>query len=299
MPSSCGDVAASTLVAAPCSGVLNLYAPELRAGPQSLRVDVPREVGLQDRAGVDGVGGDAVTGPMARRSDGEEHVRGLGLPVGEPRVVRAGGEVQVVEDDRRPEVPAGAERHDPGVAGGRERVVQPERKREVAEVIRGELHLDAARGELELGQRHHAGVVDEQVQRPVPAAGERGDRRQIGEVEPADMDVRVAGRRGDVGRGPVARAGVAHGERDVRSRAGERARRLDPDARRAARDDRALAAEVDALDHLRGGRVEAERRGDAVVGDHGELLTSGVCSSGGSLRFQRSYHRSGMTFRFR
>jgi hypothetical protein len=121
-------------------------------------------------------------------------------------------------------VPDGAERHDPRVAGLGEGVVEAEGEREVPEVVGRELHLPALRGQLELGQRHHAGVVDEQVQRPAPARGEGGDRRAAGQVEPADVDVGVAGGGGDVGGRLLAGAGVAHGER--RSR-----RRWDPSSR--------------------------------------------------------------------
>lgn len=50
-----------------------------------------------DRAGVDGVGGYAVVVPAARGLDREQGIGGLGLPVGQHRVVRARDEVQVVE----------------------------------------------------------------------------------------------------------------------------------------------------------------------------------------------------------
>jgi hypothetical protein len=51
------------------------------------------------------------------------------------------------------------------------------------------------------------------------ARGEGSDGRLVSEVEAADMD-RVAGSGGDAGGGPVARAGVAHCERDLGARAG-------------------------------------------------------------------------------
>jgi hypothetical protein len=65
---------------------------------------------------VHGVGGDAVGRPAAGRLDGEQDVGGLGLAVGEPRVVGAIAEVDVLEDDRRAEVTARAEGDDPGPA---------------------------------------------------------------------------------------------------------------------------------------------------------------------------------------
>jgi hypothetical protein len=50
----------------------------------------------------------------------------------------------------------GAERHDPCVAGGGERVVQAERKREVAEVVGRELQFAPLRSERfrQLWSRH-------------------------------------------------------------------------------------------------------------------------------------------------
>ena len=140
--------------------------------------------------------------------------------------------------------------------------MQSECEREVAEVVGRELQLPALGRELPVGQPHHGGVVDEQVQRPGPSPRRTRRPSPVGEIEPADVNGGVARRGGDVGGGPFAGLGVAHGERDVGARARERPRRLDADARRAAGHDRAPAAEVDAVDHLRGGRVEAERRGD-------------------------------------
>ena len=262
MPSSCGEVATRTLVAAPCSSVLKrvcLSDAESTSARQVLRVQVPRQVGGHDRARVDGVGGDAVGGPAARRLDGEQDVGGLGLPVGQ-RTGRTAREVKfrsskITGERRCPTELSDTIRASPAVG---ERVVQAECEREVAEVVGRELHLPALRRQLELGQRHHAGVVDQDVQRPAPVRDEGGDGRLVGEVEPADVDGGVAGGGGDVGGGPLAGVGVAHGERDFGARAGQRAGGLDPDARRAAGDDRALAREVDAGDHLGGGRVEAE-----------------------------------------
>jgi len=77
--------------------------------------------------------------------DREEHVRRLGLPVGEPRVVRAEGEVEVVEDHRRHQVRGRADRDDPRAVRGRERAVQPRGEREVAEMVGRELELPALR----------------------------------------------------------------------------------------------------------------------------------------------------------
>ena len=85
---------------------------------------------------------------------------------------------------------ARAERHDPclGVAvrTGGERVVQPAGQGEVPDVVGRELQLPAAVGQLMRWQRHHSGVVDEQVQRPVPGGDEGAHGVEVGEVESAD-----------------------------------------------------------------------------------------------------------------
>jgi hypothetical protein len=123
----------------------------------------------------------------------------------------------------------GAERDDTGVAAVGESVVQAQCEREVAEMVGRELQLHAVPGQLFFGQEH-AGVVDEDVQRPMPACRECGDRIKVGEVEPADSDSTVLGRGGDLGRGSVADLDVADGERDLGACTGQRPGGLDPDA---------------------------------------------------------------------
>jgi hypothetical protein len=49
---------------------------------------------------VQGVDLDPVTAPVPGSGHGEQYVRGLGLGVGQRRVVRVIAEVDVVEDDR-------------------------------------------------------------------------------------------------------------------------------------------------------------------------------------------------------
>jgi len=99
------------------------------------------------------------------------------------------------------------------------------RERERPEVIRADLHLEAVR-RAPLGQRHDAGVVDEDVERAVPAGGERAHGAEIGEVERAHL-----GGAGHRRSGGLAACGVAHREHD----AGAGTREL-------ARDDRAETA---------------------------------------------------------
>ena len=75
----------------------------------------------------------------------------------------------------------------------------------------------------------------------------------------ADVDSLVTGRSHDVGGCACAGVDIADGERDRGSGGGQDACGLDADPRRAARDDRALAGEIDALHHLGRRGLEAER----------------------------------------
>jgi hypothetical protein len=138
-----------------------------------------------DPAGHQGVDGDAVRRPSLGRLDREEDVRRLGLPVGQPGLVRALAEVDVLEDNGRAAVGAGADRDDAGVPGGRQWVVQAGGQGEMPQVVRGELQLPALRGP---GERcgHDAGVVDQDMQGPsqfvVKAATEAGSARSSGDT---------------------------------------------------------------------------------------------------------------------
>jgi hypothetical protein len=73
----------------------------------------------------------------------------------------------------------------------------------------------------------------------------------------------VARRGDDVGHGLRSCLSVAHGERHRCAGASERARRLEADARRRTRDNRAPSREVDAIDHVGRRRLEPKRRRDA------------------------------------
>ena len=129
---------------------------------------------------------------------------------------------------------ARAQRHDPclGVAlrAGGQRVVQPAGQGEVPDVVSRELQLPAAIGHLTRRQCHHAGVVDEQVQRPVPGGDESAHGIKVGEVESADAGPPVPVVRADIDGGPLAGGGVADGEHHLGARGGERSRGLDADA---------------------------------------------------------------------
>jgi len=81
--------------------------------------------------------------------------------------------------------------------------VQPEREAEVAEVVGRELVFPALGRTVER-LCHHAGVVDQEVQRTLPVRGERGDGPAIRQLDRLDEDARVAGPGGDLGGGSAA-----------------------------------------------------------------------------------------------
>ena len=121
----------------------------------------------------------------------------------------------------------------------------------MAEVIRAQLHLEAVLGHVTRGHGHHAGVVDEDVDRP--SRGERLlrkrlDRREAGEVEVRRSHIGVGMAAVDVGdrRGTLLR--VADGQHHRRAPCSEHARRLEPDAAVSARDNGELAGEVGDVD---------------------------------------------------
>ena len=125
---------------------------------------------------------------------------------------------------------------------------------EVTEVVRAELQLEPVRGVLERGG-HHAGVVDQQVQ-PSALGGERGaelaDRRQRAEVEHAQRHVRAGHGVEDLLTGRLAALLATHAEHHRRAGGGERAGGLLAEAGRGPGDQRPLAGQVDARQHLVG-----------------------------------------------
>ena len=92
------------------------------------------------------------------------------------------------------------------------------REREVAEVVGADLHLEAVGG-APLRDRHHAGVVDQDVEVAVPGVGERPHRGEVGEVELPDLGVPSI-----VAAAGAAPGDVADGEDDARAGAGRSAR---------------------------------------------------------------------------
>ena len=86
----------------------------------------------------------------------------------------------------------------------------------MAEVVSGELHLPAFSG-ASLGVGHHAGIVDEDVERSPPGGDERLNRGLVSEVKRSDVDVPVVGGLDDTVGSLLASLGVAHGDRDIGS----------------------------------------------------------------------------------
>jgi hypothetical protein len=65
--------------------------------------------------------------------------------------------------------------------------VQAQREQEVPEVIRREPHVEAV-GEVGVGGLGHSCVRDQQVDRSGHGIGERGDRREVAQVERHDAE---------------------------------------------------------------------------------------------------------------
>ena len=142
---------------------------------------------------------------------------------------------------------------------------QAARERIVAEDVRPELHLEAV-GRLAPGQRHHAGVVDEQVEPvEVVGGGEGLDRVERRQVEPADLGCGGGNLAAQGGEGVGGFAGVAAREDDRRAAPQQAARGLEADAAVGAGHDRDAAGLVGDVGVDPGGErrhrsAEGERR---------------------------------------
>ena len=125
--------------------------------------------------------------------DPEVEVGELRLAVGPPRAVVA-LEVRVAGVDGAAHVVGGArDADDPRGVRPQQRRHQQRGEGAVAEVVRAELHLEPVGGPA-LGDAHHAGVVDEDVDRAVRGEdpGRRlADRRLRAEVELDQLERRV------------------------------------------------------------------------------------------------------------
>ncbi len=90
--------------------------------------------------------------PATGRLHREEDTRGLGLTVGEPWIVGAESEVDVVERRRGLLMTGGADHDDAGGAVGGQRAVQASGESEVPEMVGGELPLPTLFGVLLRGR---------------------------------------------------------------------------------------------------------------------------------------------------
>ena len=151
-------------------------------------------------------------------------------------------------------------RHHPLGDLGQQQVGQ----REVAEVVGADLALEAVDG-LRVRHRHDACVVDQHVD-AVDAVGEGAHRRQVLQVELADLDVAGHG-----GGGFVALGGVAHGQD-----------RLGPDTGELACGDQSQAAVGAGDDHGASGERRQIRGGPISHDAHPKAETVGtpLASSG-------------------
>lgn len=123
---------------------------------------------------------------------------------------------------------ARADHHDPSAAVGGQRWMQPDRQREVAEMIRGELQFPAVRRVL-LRRVHDARVVDQHVQRAVAPPGDEGvDGGEVGQVELSHLDGAALSR--EPGSHPLAGFDVANRQGDIGSHRSECACSLQSDA---------------------------------------------------------------------
>ena len=183
---------------------------------------------------------------------GEQHVGRLRLPVRLPWLVLARVVVGIVPTDPGDRWPLRADVHDARWRASDQRRHEQVGEQEVAEVVRAELQLETIDRAVER-RRHHAGVVDEEVDSIVVFADPRREfpdacqRRQVERSEPTSAPgtlVRSVG-----GRGVGLRA--ARGCRAPPWRPPcQCPRRLQADPAGRAGDHRHSSGQVDALDHL-------------------------------------------------
>jgi hypothetical protein len=103
---------------------------------------------------------------------------------------------------------------DPGAARGSQRRPEPQREREVTEMVGRELQLPAVVS-TSLGRGHHSRVVHEDVEGPTPGADEPVDRLGVGELELGGVHGRISRARGDLRCDVCAGLRVSYRERYV------------------------------------------------------------------------------------
>ncbi len=93
--------------------------------------------------------------------------------------------------------------------------MQPQRQREVAEIVGPELPLEALRRLFQLGHRHDAGVVDQDVERSCPVIDEGLDGAQVRKVERPHLQGGVPGGLAQLLGNRSRGVGAADGKRDL------------------------------------------------------------------------------------
>ena len=111
----------------------------------------------------------------------------------------------------------------------------------MTQVVDAEVGLEAVGGAGQ-GQFVHTRVVDQQVDRTVPAGRERSHRIQPAQVQFADL-----GPAGQGGRDRLALGRVAYGQHHPRARRGQGVGHRSPDAAAGTGHDRGLAGQVGQL----------------------------------------------------
>jgi hypothetical protein len=109
------------------------------------------------------------------------------------------------------------------------------------------------------------------MERPIPVRHEGADRIQVGDVELAHLDRRIARRGAQFGRHRPGGGGTPGGDGHRSPGLGQRPDRLQADPAGATRDDHGLSGQVHALQYFGGGGGEAVIRRDA---GHGEMFLS-------------------------
>ncbi len=165
----------------------------------------------------------AALGGHGGQLPGHHEIGELGLAVGGPGPVAA-LPLQVIEVDPAEIGHAAAHRDHARRRRGEHERQQPDGQRERAEEIAAELQLEAVGGAEAGRRRHHPGVVDQQVERRAvgdQAIGEVPDAGQVGEVDPAHLELRGGMLGQDLGPGPLALRGRADGHHDTRPGGGQ------------------------------------------------------------------------------
>ena len=126
-------------------------------------------------------------------ADREQHIGGLGVAIAGPRIIGAGGEMHVVEIDRREVMPAARQIDDALSFPRLDQREQLARQREVAEVVGADLHFEPV-GSVQERRGHHARIVDQDVDLREPLARARcggADAFERAEIERDRLELRL------------------------------------------------------------------------------------------------------------